>query len=173
MLICLLALCILLTASACSLPNPSAPEEKVFSIGDYNMQITANTDFHEKTGGSFDLQITNDKCYISIMAFRYIDLPADTTPFDVFDLQNEDLLGRREKVVTIEDARMQVLTKGSLTNSLYSAEKDGVKNYYGSYLMDLPSDESFAWILVTAAPSYFEHNRADLERIVSSLKSIA
>lgn len=163
----ILAVCMLL--SGCSVLEDVTPfieiTEKGFSVEDYGLQITADSTFRENTGGSFDLQITNDDAYISVMAYKYIDLPEDTTPADVFDMQNDDLLSKRTAVNVIEEAT----TEGAITKALYSAEKDGVKNYYGSYLMDFPEAQTFAWVLVTAVPSYFESNRAYLDGIVCSL----
>lgn len=78
-------------------------KEKHFTIDNYNLQITADNTFHEDTNGDFDLQITNNDCYISIMAYTYVDLPQDITPQDIYDLQNEDLLSKRENVKLIED----------------------------------------------------------------------
>ena len=155
--------------SGCSVLNDIAPEEAVFSINDYHLQITADSTFQQKTGGNFDLQITNNKAYISIMAYKYTDLPSNVTPLDVYDTQNEDLLGKRTAVAVIEEAQTQTLSQHQITQALYSAEKDGVKNYYAAYLIDLPNEETFAWILVTAAPSYFDANRDYLHNIVCSL----
>lgn len=169
-LVMFLVVCMLL--SGCSALKEVTPfieiTEEVFSINNYDLQITADSTFREKTGGSFDLQITNDDAYISIMAYKYIDLPEDTTPLDVYDAQNEDLLSKRTAVTVIEEAK----TESSITQALYSAERDGVKNYYGSYLVDFPEEETFAWVLVTAAPSYFERNREYLNDIVCSLTPI-
>ena len=52
---------------------------------------------------------------------------------------------------------------------MYSAERDGVKNYYVTYLVDIPLEETFAWVLVTAAPSYLDNNQEYLHNIVCSL----
>jgi len=176
-IVLLLAACVLFSAAGCSvLNNPSSlfkPTEKVFPIENYQLQITADSTFKEKTGGSFDLQITNNNAYISVMAFKYIDLPKDLTPQDVFDMQNEDLISKRSAVTVIEEAKTQTLSQRIITQALYSAEKDGVKNYYGTYLIDLPDEKTFAWVLITAVPSYFECNRESLHNIVCSLTSIA
>ena len=169
----LLAVCILLSAAGCSAPNspltPATPTEKVFSIDTYHMQITADSDFSEKTGGSFDLQITNDKCYISVMAYKYADLPDGTTPLDVYDIQNEDLFNRRDNVYQVEGKQTQTLSRGTAAYALFSAEKDGVKNYYATYLVDFPHAEVLAWVLITAAPSYLDSSREYLHNIVCSL----
>ena len=159
-----LVICLLFTASGCSALDSAAsllaPTEKVFSLESYHLQLTADSTFEEKTGGSFDLQITNNKAYISVMAYQYIDLPQDVTPMDVYRAQNEDLFGKRTNVTVIEEAE---------TQAIHSAEKDGVKNYYATYLMDFPEEETFAWVLITATPSYFEENRTYLQNIANSL----
>ena len=125
----------------------------------------------KSTGSNFDLQITNGNSYIGIMAYKYIDLPNGLTPLDVYDMQNEDIFSRRESVAVIEEAETQSLPNGVLTQAVYSAEKDGVKNYYAAYLVDLPEEETFAWVLVSAIPSYLVANREYLHNIVCSLST--
>lgn len=44
-----------------------------------------------------------------------------------------------------------------------------LKNYYGVYLVDIPDKETFAWILVTTMPSYWEDNSELLNSIAYSL----
>lgn len=163
----LLLVCVVF--SGCSVMKKAKPTEMVFSIDSYDLQITADSTFYENTGGSFDLQITNDKSYVSIMAYRYIDLPEGITPRDVYDTQTEDLFSRRTAVTTIEETKTESLGKLTVTQALHSAEKDGVKNYYATYLVDLPQEETLAWVLVTATPSYLEANREYLHDIVCSL----
>ena len=169
----LLVVCMLFSAAGCTVLDEVnslvTPTQAVFSIESYGLQVTADSTFKENTGGSFDLQITNGSCYVSFMVYKYIDLPEGVTPLEVYDMQNEDLLSKRTAVKTVEETETQTLSQGTVTKTLYSAEKDGVKNYYASYLMDLPGAETFAWVLVTATPSYQEHNRVYLHDIVCSL----
>ncbi len=161
--------CMLFSTAGCSALNDIAslvePKEAVFSIDSYHLQITADSTFREKTGGNFDLQIANDNAYISIMAYKYIDLPEDLTPLDVYDMQNEDIFSRRTAVAIIEQSK----TQSHITHAVYSAEKDGVKNYYATYLVDFPDEETFAWVLVSAMPSYLDNNKEYLHNIVCSL----
>ena len=103
------------------------------------------------------------------MAYKYIDLPADTTPLDVYETQNADLFGKREAVTAIEADKTQALSHGTMTYALYSAQRDGVKNYYATYMMDFPEDETFAWVLISATPSYYTNNTEYLHNIVCSL----
>lgn len=172
----LLMVCVLFSATGCSILNDAIshvkPTEAVFSIDSYQLQITADSSFQEKTGGNFDLQITNDNAYISIMAYKYIDLPEGLTPLDVYDMQNEDIFSRRDAVTVIEETKTQSIPRHVVAQAMYSAEKDGVKNYYATYLVDIPEEETFAWVLVTAIPSYLNNNREYLHNIVCSLTTI-
>ena len=150
----------------------SNPQKKFFSIDDYNLQITADTTFYDANSDNFDLQITNDKSYISIFAFEYIDLPKDQTPLGVFDIQNEEVFSRREEVDLIEEIRTESFSNCTITQALHSAEYKGSKNYYATYLIDFPEDEVFAWVLITSTPSHFTKNREYFNNIVYSLTPI-
>ena len=168
----LLLICVLCSAVGCGIvgiPALSEPKELVFPIELYHLQLTADTTFYQTDGGSFDLQITNDKAYISVMAYKYMDISEDLTPLDVYEMQNEDLFGKREAVSVVEEKKTQTLSSGEMTRAIYSAERDGIKNYYATYLIDFPNDEVFAWVLVTAMPSYLSENTDALHAIVCSL----
>ena len=161
--------CILFSNIGCTLLNPS---EKIFSIENYNLQITADSTFSEENDSNFDLQITNDKSYISIFAFKYIDLANGQTPLDIFDIQNEIAFTLRTEVDLIEEAKSQSFSNHTITQALYSAKNNNVKNYYATYLIDFPEYEVFAWVLITTTPSYFNKNREYLNDIVCSLTTI-
>ena len=175
-IIMILAAFLLFSATGCSALREAKsllePTETVFSIPNCSLQITADSTFEEKTGGSFDLQIKNDESYISVMAFHYIDLPENVTPWDIFEIQNEELFGKRTAVTVLEEATTLVLSNRTVTKALHSAEKDGVKNYYATHLVDIPDAEICAWVLVTAMPSYWSQHGDDLYRIVCSLTSV-
>lgn len=171
----LVVICVLFSAAGCAaVIDPESvftSKEVVFTIDDYQLQITADETFEENTGGAFDLQLTNKKSYISVMAYKYMDLPEGMTTQDVYKMQNEDLFSKRTAVTAVEEVKTQTLSQKSITYATYSAEKDGVKNYYVTYLVDIPQEETFAWVLVTAAPSYMDHNQEYLHNIVCSLTS--
>lgn len=173
----ILVICLLFSVSGCAVLEDAAslldPKEAVFTVERFPMQITADSTYRESTGGEFDLQITNRRSYISIMAYAYTDLPSGVTVMDVYDMQNEDLFSKRTAVTDIEEAKTQTTPQCVRTYALYSAEKDGVKNYYGTYMIDFPNEEIFAWVLFSATPSYFESNRDSLHSIVCSLTTTA
>jgi len=170
----LLLACVLLSFAGCAaigeaLMTVAEPEEKTFSVENYPLQIVADTDFYEKTGGSFDLQITNDSCYVSVMPYSYSELPEGMMPQDVYDIQNEEIFSKRDAVTLIAETKTQTLPQGEAIYGVHSAEKDGVENYYATYLIDLPQQEICAWVLVTAVPSYYQSNTDYLHNIVCSL----
>jgi len=158
----LLVACMLFVAAGC---DRSEASEEIFVLPGYGLEITADSNFYENTGGSFDLQITNDKCYVSVMAYHYADLPLDTTTYDAYEIQNEDLFGKRDEVTVIEETK----TQGTITYGVHSAKKDGVENYYATYLLDFPESEIFAWVLITSTPTYYMNNTEYLHNIVCSL----
>ena len=106
------------------------------------------------------------------MAFKYIDLSEDLTPAKVYEMQNEEVFNRRESVKEIEEDKAPALSGSAVKMALYSAEKDGAKNYYATYLVDFPDKETFAWVLITAMPSYLTENREYLHNIVCSLTTV-
>ena len=168
----LLVFCMLLTLAGCGKPEEApttALPETTFAVDGYALQITADSSFREDTGGSFDLQITNDKSYVSIMAYNYADLPEGTTARDVFDVQNNELLSKRDAVEEVEEVTTLELSHCQAMEALYIAERDGVKNYYDTFLLDFPESQVMAWVLVTATPSYATSHRDHWTRIVFSL----
>ncbi len=170
----LLLICTVLSASGCADLLPAqTPRETVFPIDAYHLQITADSSFKSVEVSNFDLQITNGSVYLSVMGYHYIDLPTDSAPIDYYNFHNEDMFSRRQNVAVIEEAKTESSAERTLIRTLYSAEKDGVKNYYASYLVDFPEAGVFAWVLVTSTPSYMQNNSAALHEIVCSLTPAA
>ncbi len=169
----LLTACMVLSFASCAafdiVINELKPQEKVFLVENYNLKITADDTFKDKTGGSFDLQITNEQSYVSIMAYKYEDLSEGQTTMDIYDAQHEDLLGKRENVSTIEERKTEEKSEYTLTQTLFSAENNGVENYYLSYLIDFKDYGTFAWVMVTGTPSYIKSQREYFHNIVCSL----
>jgi len=94
-IIFLLTVSLLFCASSCAfldgISSLFETTDKVFEVEGYDLQIKADSTFYKTDADNLDLQITNDDAYISILAYEYIDLPTDTTPLDVYYIQNEDL----------------------------------------------------------------------------------
>lgn len=166
----LILICILFTGCSASVVKKEN-RESVFDIPYYGLSLTADSSYSDTTDGSpWDLQISNGSAYISLFAFDYIDLAEDQEPLHIYDLQNEDIFSRRDNVTLIEDVSEETYDSKTITRSLYSAELDGSKNYYASYLIDFKAEEKFAWVLVTSLPSYWEKHSSELESIVYTMQ---
>jgi len=165
--------CLLLAATGCSavyrIDFAANTKDTVFSIKDYGLQITADGSFHLTDADNFDLQITNKDAYISIYAYKYTDLPYGLTPNDIYDMQNEDIFSKRTNVTVIDEVKSQSSEAVTITYEVYSAQKNGNENYYATYLVDFPHDKTFAWVLVSATPEYFNDNKERLHNIVCSI----
>ncbi len=148
------------------LPN----EETVFTVQNYDLEITVSGYFKDVTQGSpFDLQLANQNAYLSIMAYKYIDLSEEQTPLDVYTYQNEDIFSKRDNVQVVEEETVTTLADKEIYKTRYSAEHNGFKNYYDSYLVDFKENETFAWVLISALPSYLEANGDALESMVHTI----
>ncbi len=158
-------LCICLIFSGCS----SAPKEITHEITDYNLQITADSKFKDAKSESWDLQLSDGMSYISVMAYSYSDLAEGQTPKDLYNYHNDDLFSRRENVSVIEKEKAEKTSTANVVKTRFSAEKDSSKNYYDSFLFEFEKGEVFAWVLISATPSYLEKNTNELHNIVYSL----
>ena len=170
-MIFVLVVCILCSSAGCSVFAPAEPVQKTFRLESYNLQIVADDTYYEKTGGSFDLQLTNENSYISIMVYRYSDLPEGTTARDVYDIQNQDIFSKRDAVAEIEKTETFSLPQGEAIRGAYTAKRDGSENYYVTYLIDIPEEEVLAWVLVTTLPTYYPNHKEHLDNIVCSLSA--
>ena len=170
-LLFVLVVCILCSSAGCSMLTPAEPVQKTFLLVSYNLQIVADDTYYEKTGGSFDLQLTNENSYISIMVYRYSDLPEGTTARDVYDIQNQDIFSKRDAVAEIEKTETFSLPQGEAIRGAYTAKRDGSENYYVTYLIDIPEEEVLAWVLVTTLPTYYPNHKEHLDNIVCSLSA--
>ena len=170
-MIFVLVVCILCSSAGCSVLTPAEPVQKTFLLESHNLQIVADDTYYEKTGGSFDLQLTNENSYISIMAYRYSDLPEGTTARDVYDIQNQDIFSKRDAVAEIEKTETFSLSQGEAIRGVYTAKRDGSENYYVTYLIDIPEEEVLAWVLVTTLPTYYPNHKEHLDNIVCSLST--
>ena len=159
-------LCIVLMSSfllsGCNLikSENTASMDKEFFIDYYNVSFTATQEWSQTDQDNFDLQLTNGEAYFSVMTYYTIDLPVGDTPENIYAWQNEDLFSRRENVETVEDERIIISDGKIITATMFSAERDGKKNYYYSCLVQLGNNEDvFSWIIVTALPSYMQKNK--------------
>lgn len=168
-LVMMLTGCGLLDSYAHFVANNAATDRK-FKVEGYDITLTASKEWEKSADTSFDLQIGNGSSYLSIMAYDKIDLAERETPEDIYDWHNEDLFSRRDNVKLVEEPVTYTSNGKVITRTMYSAERDGVKNYYCSCLVTFEDDEDvFAWVILTGTPSYLVDHRDDILEIVDTM----
>ena len=152
------------------LANKQENDNVIFAISDYNMQLTADSEFKKAEQESeWDLQITDNNVYLSVMAYKSIDLNENQSPEDAYDAQNKELFEKRDNVSVIIKKNTEISEDKIIIHTRYSAESEVGKNYYDSFLVNFPEKETFAWILVSGVPSVIENYTEKVEDMVFSL----
>ena len=134
---------------------PADAQEKVYRLDDYGITVTASSAWEETEADNLDLQLVNRSVgmYMSMYGFADMDLAADSTPADLFETQNSQILDNRENVQLLEELKTEEYADKTVLSILYSAEREGTKNYYRAYLLDFKESDKMAWVLFTAVPS--------------------
>ncbi len=145
--------------------------EKSFVVKDYNVKISFPQKWRVETKNKnpFDLQCTNGDSFASVFVFYKVDLAEGQTPQDIFHTQNEDLINKRENVKIINEEKTEMIADKQIRTMLFSAEKEGTKNYYYCNLIEFgEASDRFVWILFAAYPSYALANIETMKKIVAS-----
>lgn len=148
-------------------------EPNVFPVASYDIWITTPGDWEQQDADNLDLQCLDAKQNLYLSAYGYwdIDLPEDlSAPEELFHQQNLLILDLRKNVQEIESLSTANDTDKTVYSVLFSAERDGSKNYYDFYMIDFKHTEQKLWILFTGIPSTIESNRNIIRDIVSNIK---
>lgn len=121
--------------------NDLIAEEKIFTIDDYDIYFTADKDWEEVSQDNFDIKITNDKCYFNVMAYHTVDLAEIWTPAYLYDWHNNDIFSQRENVEIIKSCNTYLKNGKTILYTLYSAEHENDKYYYGSCMVTFSSTD--------------------------------
>lgn len=143
--------------------------ENTMIIEDYDVSFTFSNDWEKVIAEiPFDLQCTNGDAYASIFTYHKIDLTEEQTPADIFNIQNDDILSRRDNTIKVSEEEMYEFENKLIHSVLYSGEKDGRKNYYYFNLIEFKDADVFAWVLFSASPSYSLNNIDEWNAIITS-----
>jgi hypothetical protein len=154
-------------------PGAKAGMEKIFPVGNYNIQFAFPSDWKKVEDTPYDLQCTDNNAYASIFAFAEVDLAKGQTPADIFGKQKDDLVGKRKNVEIIMDEKVEETETSRIRSLLFSGERDGAKNYYYCNLVEFKEEASvFAWVMFTSTPSYAQENMDSWKRIAASAKFV-
>lgn len=145
---------------------------KEFNVSGFGINLTATESWEESADTPFDIQITNGKCYVSVMAYKTADVEAYYTPLEIYDWHNEDIFSRRDDMEIVEELTTYAGTGKTITKTLYSAVNEDVENHYLSCLVTFDDNpDVFAWVLVSTMPSYMEDNEEALLEIIDSMQA--
>lgn len=166
-ILCLLAV-IMLTSTGCS---PHSAETTEFTIDYYNLSFTTPSGWEKTDSPNFDIQCSNQDANFSVFAFYTIDLAKDETPDDIYNYQTTDILTKRDNPELIKEMTEKEVNDKIIKTILYSAERDGQKNYYYSCLVEFKDNpDIFAWVLINGYPSYIAKNETELLQILETME---
>ncbi|MDO5574208.1 MAG: hypothetical protein Q4G60_09570, partial [bacterium] len=173
----LLIIAIVLTMSGCSLldagrviqaltdAETGKQEDQVMAVDGYDILVMPGSDWEQRTDEDipYDLQCIykNNEAYASFFYYFYIDMSDGTSAEDVFEMQTDDIMGKRDHVKVVEDVSERENNGKTIRSILFEGEKDGYKNYYYANLVEFgEAADQFAWVMFTSMPSDMEKNRA-------------
>lgn len=140
------------------------------SLGIYPMELPLPESWYVTDATNFDLQISNDLFNVSFYGYLAEDIRNYDAPKDVFQEQNQSLMDKRDNVTQLQDYKTEELSDRIIHSEIYSAERDGIENYYAFYFVEFKNSEAGVWILITSLPSLFDYYQDSLEKIVLSVK---
>lgn len=153
------------------LDNDESQQPTVFLVEDYGVQVDAPAGWEKTDAENLDLQLYNASIgsYMSMYAYADIDLAQGETVEDLFASQTASLLDSRENVEQVEETTRESADGKTIMTTLYSAERDGNKNYYRFYMLDFENSDKMAWILFTGLPSTIQAHQSELRALVDGI----
>lgn len=145
------------------------------AVDGYDIHVVADDAWERRPDEDtpYDLQCiyNGDEAYASFFYYYYIDLPMETTPYDIFQTQIKDIMDKRDHVETIEEESIRKIGDKTITSKLLSAERDGSKNYYYANLVEFgETADQFAWVMFTSMPSDMKSNRAVYDQLLENMQ---
>jgi hypothetical protein len=154
--------------------NKENNENQDFIVQDYDIKVTCPGDWIQTNSDNLDFQVVNksQSIYMSIFAYMDMDITEWESVKDFFASQNQALLDKRDSVTLIEELAEVNYEDKIIYSILYSAEYDGIKNYYFINFVDFKESDRLAWVLFTGTPSVISVNRENLDSTLLTLTTI-
>ena len=146
--------------------------ERTYAVGNYGVSFSLAGDWNKTDAENFDLQLSSDKygANISVFVFYKVDLAENSSVENLFNQQNDSLFANRQNVTTVNEAKTETVGTKTVYSKTTSAERDGNKNYYRTYMVDNSESKVFVWVLVNSAPSDMQKNQDYFDSIVKNVK---
>lgn len=149
-----------------------ANKDKEFTIDDYGLSFTATEKWEiDDNPGEFDIQIKDGDSNISIMAYYSSEIPDGWTSEYTYEWQNEELFRKRDNVSEVEPLQVIESEGKTIFTTMISAEREEVKNYYYSCLVQFDDNEDvFAFVIFNGVPSHIMAHKEEFLKYMSSME---
>jgi len=170
--VAILAVLAVLTFSRCTAEPPTEPATFT-ALGRFSFSFPPSWKLNEKEN-PYDLQCLSaqEDLVTGVFVFDRRDIAEDTAAEDIFALQIDDLRSKRENFSLIEETKDATDGGSRIKTVVYAGEKDVQKYYYIFSLVEFDDSDAFAVVLQSCFPSAWDENKAVLEEIVSSCKTV-
>jgi len=123
----------------------------------------------------FDLQWQDKQLHMTtgVFAMHKEDIPDGSSVPGLYELQIDDLRGKRDNFTTVKAAQVQERDGKKLTTTVFQGEKGGEKYYYRFTLIEfLRNDSKFAIVMQNSFPEHWNENEPVFEMITNSARAL-
>jgi predicted small lipoprotein YifL len=162
----LLAVVLILSAFAgCAKKDP-------FEIPGYSIEFDPGDGWSTVEDSGYDLQLTNGKAYITVMAYVSTDFIDPPDPLEIYRDQNDvEIISAREGIAVVEEETSYNHKSGkTITTTMYSAQYNGTENRYLSCMVQFNNEaDSFVWFLFNSTADYMSKHRGSYIKLLEGL----
>lgn len=117
----------------------------------------------------YDLQLTNEKSYISVFSYDINSFGEGTTPIDILYRTIEDLMSRRTKVKLVAGQKKIEDNQRVIHQIVYTGVSSGTENVYCFNIIEFDENaERFAMVLFTCLAPYREEKVDEFTEILKT-----
>lgn len=143
--------------------------EQTYEVEPYDICFTLPDGWEKVTGETpYDMQFSKDeRYYMSVFAYKSIDLGEGVTSQDIYEMQKEELINLRDNMKPVAEKKNMETEDKYVYTELYSGEKDHLKNYYYCCLVEFKAPrDGFAWVLFSGVPTWVDNDLEELDQIL-------
>lgn len=119
----------------------------------------------------FDLQCKDGTSFMSVFVYEQSDLARNQTPEQVYEIQKQDIMGKRDRVILEQDFLPMQMDDKMIVRELFTADKNGNRNaYYCSMITFSKEGGPVVFVVFTAQPEDAKGKMQEWTRILKSSK---
>ncbi len=149
----------------------SVTSERTFAVGDYGVNVSVKDDWIKTDATNFDLQLSSKKysANLSIFVFYKVDMATGYMVEDMYNEQNTQLFENRQNVTVVSELETKTVGTKTVYAKTTSAENNGSKNYYRTYMLDDSESKVLVWVMINSVPSDMEKYADYFDGIVDTI----